>query len=406
METGSCRVEGYRPRGESFALPSRGSDFGGKSRAAHLVWPRFGNVRTYTEPFYGSGAILLARELELGKIGIEWAPGDTIETVNDADPYVANFWRATSRHADRVAVIADYPVMEADLHARHQWLVDQSDFRERIFADPEYFDVKVAGWWVWGLSCWIGAGWCALGGHYSQKWTKGARPFVNGNAPGQGVHVKHPGRGDRGPRRLTGEPNLPKLGPRGLQGVHRQIPRTNAQGGMGVHGHRVSKKRPHLSGAGGGHGKGVHSLARSRLIPWFRALRHRLRPVRFVCGDFSRITGKSVVLPDHGYGGLFLDPPYPANADRHEELYSVDCGQVAHRAHEVALEWGAHPRVRVAFCGYEGTHDFPDDWEEVAWRSSGGYGGGQGGRGERNRGRERIYFSPACLKPAGEQLTL
>ena len=39
--------------------------FGGKSRAAHLVWPRFGDVRTYVEPFYGSGAILLAREVEL-----------------------------------------------------------------------------------------------------------------------------------------------------------------------------------------------------------------------------------------------------------------------------------------------------------------------------------------------------
>lgn len=366
--------------------------FGGKSRAAHLVWPRFGSVRTYVEPFYGSGAILLARGPELAKIGIDWAPGDTIETVNDLDPYVTNFWRATSRNADRVAVISDYPVMEADLHARHQWLVDQVDFRERIFADPEYFDVKVAGWWVWGLSCWIGAGWCAMG---HDPWEQ--PPFVIAGHGGKGVH--------RGPRRLTGEPNLPKVAR--LGGVHRQLP--HALGGMGVHGHRVGKvtqdKRPHLSGTGGG--TGVHgAIARSRLVPWFRALRDRLRPVRFVCGDFERICGKSVVLPSHGYGGLFLDPPYPSNADRHEELYSVDCGEVAHRAHAVALEWGKHPRVRVAFCGYEGTHEFPDDWEEVAWRSSGGYGAGQGGRGERNRERERIYFSPACLQPAGEQLRI
>ena len=98
--------------------------FGGKSRVAHLAWPRFGNVRTYVEPFYGSGAILLARELELARLGIDWAPGDTIETVNDLDPYVTNFWRATQRHADRVAVIADYPVMEADLHARHATMTE------------------------------------------------------------------------------------------------------------------------------------------------------------------------------------------------------------------------------------------------------------------------------------------
>ena len=35
--------------------------FGGKSRAAALVWPRFGVVRNYCEPFFGSGAMLLAR---------------------------------------------------------------------------------------------------------------------------------------------------------------------------------------------------------------------------------------------------------------------------------------------------------------------------------------------------------
>ena len=361
------------------------------------MWPRLGNVRAYTEPFYGSGAITLSRQIELAKLGIDWSPGDTIETANDADPYVTNFWRATQRNADRVAVIADYPVHEADLHARHQWLVDQADFRERIFTDPDFFNTKIAAWWAWGLSAWIGAGWCALGGHYSQKWTKSARPFINGNAPGQGVHVKHPGRGERDPRRLTGAPNRPALG--GMS-VHRQMPRAHALGGMGVHGHRVSVKIPNLT-SHSGRGTGVHRAgARSRLLPWFQALRERLRGVRFVCGDFERVTGKSVVLPDHGFGGLFLDPPYPSDAGRHEELYSVDCGQVAHRAHVVALEWGKHSRMRVAFCGYEGAHVFPDDWEKVAWRSSGGYGAGKNGRGDENRHRERIWFSPACLKPA------
>jgi site-specific DNA-adenine methylase len=35
--------------------------FGGKSRAAHLVWERFGNVPNYVEPFAGSLAVLLSR---------------------------------------------------------------------------------------------------------------------------------------------------------------------------------------------------------------------------------------------------------------------------------------------------------------------------------------------------------
>ena len=33
--------------------------FGGKSRVAHIVWDRFGNVPNYVEPFFGSGAVLL-----------------------------------------------------------------------------------------------------------------------------------------------------------------------------------------------------------------------------------------------------------------------------------------------------------------------------------------------------------
>ena len=38
--------------------------FGGKSRVAHFVWPRFGNVGNYVEPFAGSLAVLLKRPHE------------------------------------------------------------------------------------------------------------------------------------------------------------------------------------------------------------------------------------------------------------------------------------------------------------------------------------------------------
>jgi len=72
--------------------------FGGKSRAVDLVWPRLGNVRNYIEPFFGSGAMLLGRPHEPG-----------IETANEKDPYVANFWRATVAAHDEVAGWADWP---------------------------------------------------------------------------------------------------------------------------------------------------------------------------------------------------------------------------------------------------------------------------------------------------------
>jgi hypothetical protein len=60
-----------------------------------------------------------------------------------------------------VAEHADWPVNEADLHARHRWLVAQDEFRRRMKREPKFFDAQVAGWWVWGLCQWIGGGWCA-----------------------------------------------------------------------------------------------------------------------------------------------------------------------------------------------------------------------------------------------------
>ena len=124
--------------------------FGGKSRAADIVWRHFGDVRNYIEPFAGSLAVLLCRPT---------TPG--VETVNDADCYLSNFWRALSADPVQVAHFADWPVNEADLHAWHKWLIAQTDFRSRMKTDPDFYDAKVAGWWVWGLCSWLGSGWCS-----------------------------------------------------------------------------------------------------------------------------------------------------------------------------------------------------------------------------------------------------
>ena len=151
--------------------------FGGKSRAAPLVWARFGNVPNYVEPFAGSLAVLLGRPHPAGT-----------ETVNDADCYLANFWRALQADPDAVARYADWPVNEADLLARHRWLLRQAEFREAMRADPAYHDAKIAGWWVWGLCAWIGSGWC--------RQDVEQLPHL-GNA-GQGINRKLPHLGDAG----------------------------------------------------------------------------------------------------------------------------------------------------------------------------------------------------------------
>jgi DNA adenine methylase len=121
--------------------------FGGKSRVAHVVWERFGDVRNYVEPFCGSAAVLLARP-----------PGFSgSETINDWDGYVSNFWRAITMAPAEVLKHCDYPVLELDLHARSaELLAQREEFTERMRADPRFYDARVAGWWVWGVSASIG----------------------------------------------------------------------------------------------------------------------------------------------------------------------------------------------------------------------------------------------------------
>lgn len=125
--------------------------FGGKSLACETVWAALGDPENYVEPFAGSAAMLLGRP-NVGKV----------ETINDADGFVANFWRAVSLDAAEVARHVDWPTNEADLIARHSWLVRNAPgLLQRLEADPDYYDAKVAGWWCWGACNWIGSGWCS-----------------------------------------------------------------------------------------------------------------------------------------------------------------------------------------------------------------------------------------------------
>ena len=150
--------------------------FGGKSAVANVVWDALGDVLNYCEPFFGSGAVLFLRPGGAG----------SIETVNDADGFVANFWRALQHDCDAVAEHADNPVNEADLHARHLWLIGQRErITERLMGDPDFYDAKAAGWWCWGLNCWIGSGWCSGRG----PWTSENGELVLRD-PGQGVNRK------------------------------------------------------------------------------------------------------------------------------------------------------------------------------------------------------------------------
>ncbi len=159
--------------------------FGGKSRVSHLVWQRFGaDVSNYVEPFAGSLACLLQRPPQ--KIGIK--------TVNDRDCLLSNFWRSLQADPELTAYWANWPVNEADLHARHYWLVCQKErMAERLQADPDFYDAKVAGWWVWGICAWIGGEWCTGNG----AWKSDGKRLVKGK-PGCDRSIPQMGNAGRG----------------------------------------------------------------------------------------------------------------------------------------------------------------------------------------------------------------
>jgi hypothetical protein len=316
--------------------------FGGKSRAAALVWPRFGAVRNYVEPFLGSAAMLLGR------------PGGWTgkETVNDADGLLANFWRAIKDDPAAVAKYADWPVNENDLHARHAWLVERKDsLQARLEGDPDFYCPKIAGWWVWGMACWIGGGFCS-----------GKGPW----------HVQ--------------EGKLVHLGNAG-QGVNRKLVH------LGNAGRGVNRQRVYL-----GNAQGVNRQRVEDLTAYFGLLADRLARVRVCCGDWKRVCTPAVTVK-HGLTAVFLDPPYADTAQRDPHLYRIDSARLAHDVREWAIEHGGDPRLRIALCGYEGEHKMPRSWACVPWKANGGYGSQAAGRGLANSHRERIWFSPHCLKP-------
>ena len=134
------------------SLPAPFPWFGGKRKVAAEVWARFGAVGNFVEPFFGSGAVMLGRP----------APVVGNETINDLDGYVANFWRSVKMSPAATAEHADNPVNENDLHARHVWLLQRREtLQSHLEGDPEWHDPQIAGWWAWGIACWIGSGFCS-----------------------------------------------------------------------------------------------------------------------------------------------------------------------------------------------------------------------------------------------------
>jgi len=319
---------------------------------SHIIWARFGDVPNYVEPFAGSLAVLLGR------------PGTPkTETCNDLDGFICNAWRAIQYAPHEVAHYCDWPVSESDMHAKHHYLnAARAELTQRLEGNYEYFDAKLAGFWIWGACLWIGSGWCS---------EKGPWRVVDGllkRGEGGGISRKLPHLGDAG----------------------RGVAKASLSG--------ITRQLPHLENAGRGVAKASLS-SNDALYEWMDNLSNRLRRVRIACGDWTRVLGPSVTFK-HGMTGIFLDPPY-GHSERVGDIYAHDT-DVAQDVLAWCLENGANPLLRICLAGYDGEHNALEDmgWERVGWKANGGYGNkGKEGRGRENAARECLWFGPACLKP-------
>ena len=332
--------------------------FGGKSKVASLVWDHFGDVDNYVEPFAGSLAVLLGRPEHHQR---------KAETTNDVDKFICNFWRALQADPESVAHYADWPVNETDLAARHIWLINQGAASlAKLEGDPDYYDAKIAGYWVWGINAWIGNGWCSGTGYWNVD-DNGLLVDVSDDADRRGVKNQRPHLGNRG------------------QGINRQLPH------LGDRGKGINRKLPHLAAAA----RGTNGTKRAEdLTAYMQALSDRLRGVRVCSGDWSRVVTRGALA----YGetvGIFLDPPYAADTGRDMHIYNHET-DVSAAVREWAIANGHNKRYRIALCGYDGEHVMPDDWAMIAWKAGASYKHHNGDQ-TNNRHRERIWFSPGCV---------
>ena len=328
--------------------------YGGKRRWAETILERLGDdADSYIEPFAGSLAVLLHKKVPYGR-----------EIVCDINGLLVNFWRSIKFDPEQTAHWAQWPTLHLDLTARHKWLVAWG--RENVDAlreDPEYHDVKAAGWWVWGVSNWIGGGFCSDVPNQDQI------PHVSNKSGGTGIQSQRK--------------NV----------VHDKIPKVNDKsGGTGIQAQRknvVHDKIPAVQIRGG---RGISAQRKISVQEWFDALSVRLYKVVVLNRDWKSGTSPSILGNTSSYRGtpaVFLDPPY-LTSDR-ANLYRSDTDgssdQTATEAYEWAVEHGSD--YRIAYACHAGDFPVPDGWDAETLNF-------RGIRNDKQAKQDMVMFSPAC----------
>lgn len=146
------------------------------------------------------------------------------------------------------------------------------------------------------------------------------------------------------------------------------------------------------------------------LPTWLEALAHRLRFVQVWRGDWKRCVTDAVLNDVNGsVTAILLDPPYSQAHRSHRKnspLYAVDTDPAA-EVREWCLANGHRARLRIALFGLEGEgHEALEaqGWTVKAWTARGMSNQGHDTPNKTRRHLERVWFSPACLKPNTDKI--
>ena len=264
-------------------------------------------------------------------------PNARREIANDYDGMIANFWRAVKYKPAEVRQWADYPCLHNDILPRRRWLKERAPALVSQMAEaPDFCDPKAAGWWGWLMCHWIGAS-----------------PLSEGLAPADGIG------------------KIPRLDGTGL------LCQKPAGDGLGMPGACESRAK-----------------AMDELLA---ALSDRLRDVKVVCGDWSRVLGGEWVFANSV--GIFLDPPYGGDT-KHSEVYTHDSTTIAAAVRDWCLANGNRPNARIVLAGYDCEHDalLSRGWRKEAWKANGGYANQAKNHENANCEKERLWISPNCAE--------
>lgn len=215
-----------------------------------------------------------------------------------------------------------------------------------LIEDPEWYDAKMAGYWIWGVSCWIGSG------------------FISGK-----------------------KCNKPQIyGPRG---VHKLGKRPQISSSMGIH---KLGERPDNTDI-------YEKPYNENIYEWFKELSNRLRYVQVVYGDWKKACGDWSDKIESSVG-VFLDPPYSEKMGRNT-VYYKDNLTIAYDVRRWCIEKGQKEIYRIVLAGYQDEHKELLDygWTTYEWTRNIGYSSTSKKAVNKERFQEALFLSPHCLKP-------